>query len=488
LQLRADTTLQTNTGDVTLQGAVDGAFDLTLASGATTRISGPLGATTPLRSLTTDNNPNAADWNGSAGERTLFDVADAGGRARVITTGAQTYADPVVANVPLALNGGAITADQATNRFDLGIAADADTMTLHGAATLRLDDVTLAHGGRIEADGVLQLAGALHLTGGTLVLLSNAVPTASALTDPEFQGRTLTFGFAPLQEASATIVQGSGSTVASSVGSLLVLRTPQGGSIRLDQPGNTLLGTISAVSGSLGDNSAARFNAANITLGFIRIDSSEIHADGAPPADANQALQQAGIEGDVLRLATDVLSTGPTGQLRARLPFNNTQGSQTSMPGITFVLGAQALAGAGAFGTGNPDGWVQVRVGSDDGGFLTVRPKGAGASNVFVLLGGRIETKPFYDGSGKLTEVRVFYNGDAPRTPQETGALAAVTAVIEDARHARFEEAVRTENVASRLRSGVIAEVGAGRPATVGRESIRPPPLCDLKPGTLRCE
>ena len=34
---------------------------------------------------------------------------------------------------------------------------------------------------------------------------------------------------------------------------------------------------------------------------------------------------------------------------------------------------------------------------------------------------------------------------------------------------------MRTENVRSRLRSGVIAEVGAGRPATVGRESIRLP-------------
>ncbi|MES1163605.1 MAG: hypothetical protein ABUL50_11145, partial [Rhizobacter sp.] len=98
------------------------------------------------------------------------------------------------------------------------------------------------------------------------------------------------------------------------------------------------------------------------------------------------------------------------------------------------------------------------------------------------------EPKPFYDGAGKLTEVRVFYNGDAPRTPQESGALTAVTAIVEDARHARFEEAVRTENVSSRLRSGVIAEVGAGRPATVGRESIKLPQNCGVKPGTLQCE
>jgi hypothetical protein len=84
--------------------------------------------------------------------------------------------------------------------------------------------------------------------------------------------------------------------------------------------------------------------------------------------------------------------------------------------------------------------------------------------------------------------VRVFYNGDAPRTPQETGALTAVTAIVEDARTTRFEEAVRTENVKSRLRSGVIAEVGSGRPATVGRESIRLPQNCPVKPSSLQCE
>ena len=128
-----------------------------------------------------------------------------------------------------------------------------------------------------------------------------------------------------------------------------------------------------------------------------------------------------------------------------------------------------------------------MRLGFDDGGFLTVRPKGSGQDHV-VFLGGPVEIKPFYDGSGKVSEIRVFYNGDAPKTPQETGALAAITALIEEARQARFEEAVRTENVSSRLRSGVIAEVGAGRPATVGREGIRRPDTCDLKPGTLHCE
>ena len=60
--------------------------------------------------------------------------------------------------------------------------------------------------------------------------------------------------------------------------------------------------------------------------------------------------------------------------------------------------------------------------------------------------------------------------------------------VSESARKERFDEAVRTENVAVRLRSGVIAEVGPGRPATVGREGALPPASCTPVPGTLACE
>ena len=104
-----------------------------------------------------------------------------------------------------------------------------------------------------------------------------------------------------------------------------------------------------------------------------------------------------------------------------------------------------------------------------------------------VFLAGDAQARPFYDGTGQINAVRIFFNGQATRTPQEAGALAAVIALIEDARHTRFEEAVRTENVSSRLRSGVIAEVGSGRPATVGREGIRAPEACEAKPGTLNC-
>ncbi len=485
LQLRANTTLQTGSGSVDLQGAVDGGFDLTLNAGGVTHIAGPVGATTALRSLSTDNSTAAADWDASTGERTLVDTVDASGRARIITTGAQTYNDPLVVSVPLQLDGGMITAAQPASRFDGPVHSTATQLDLRSGTAIRLGDVTLAGGGRIETDGLLEVSGALALRGGTLSLISNATPTSIGFTDPDLQGRTLNFGLAPVTEASATLFQSAGSTISSAAGSLLVLRSPNGGSLQFENTGNDLLGGISAVSGPLGDNSASRFAA--LPLGFVRIASTEINTVGAPPADGSQTLLQAGIEGDVLKLSADKLTTGATGLLRARLPFDNSQGSATSIPGMTLMMSPTALTIGGGFGLAAPDGFIQVRVGSEIGGFLTVRPRSASGDNAFVLLAGP-DPKPFYDGNGKLTEVRVFYNGDVPRTPQESGALAAVTAIVEDARQTRFEEAVRTENVKSRLRSGVIAEVGAGRPATVGRESIRLPLNCNPKPGSLECE
>ena len=190
----------------------------------------------------------------------------------------------------------------------------------------------------------------------------------------------------------------------------------------------------------------------------------------------------------MIKLTADVLTTGPDGLIRARLPFNNIQGAQTSLPGLTLAMTPTALLDGGGFGGPQAENFIQVQVGGSEGGFLTARPKGTSGDTAVIFLGGDASVTPFYDGAGKITEIRIFHNGNAPRTPQEAGALAAVIALIEDARQARFEEAVRTENVRSRLRSGVIAEVGAGRPATVGRESIRLPDTCEIKPKTLQCE
>ena len=81
----------------------------------------------------------------------------------------------------------------------------------------------------------------------------------------------------------------------------------------------------------------------------------------------------------------------------------------------------------------------------------------------------------------------MLYNGFLPASPQLSGSLSSVASVSEQARKERFEEAVRTENVAVRLRAGVIAEVGPGRPATQGSDGIRLPEQCDPPWPALDC-
>lgn len=476
LALSADTVLASGSGALNLGGRVDGAFDLTLATGGTTRIDGTLGGQTALRSLTTDAR-------GSAGEGTVL-----GRGASVTTSGNQTWADTLETEGAATLAGAAITATQAGNRFSATdeLTLRADSVQLRSSTELKLGAVTLAQGGRIEADGVLHLDGHVQLGGGTLQLLSNATPDTIGFTDEELKQRgTLLYGSTLLREAQATIVQADDASIASAAGSLLVLRAGGGGSIQLLGRGNTLQGEVSAVSGASGGPEPGPATGGTLRIGFVRIDSSEIHVAGGRGTGTPDA-DRAGLEADALWLGTDRLSTGADGLIRARLPYLDRQGALTSLPALTLSLGELARTTGGGFGT--PDGAIAVQVGSSQGGFITVRPKNAGGtSRAIVLLSGP-DPRPFYDGAEKLTEIRLFYNGDAPRTPEETGALTAVTATVEDARQTRFEETVRTENVKSRLRSGVIAEVGSGRPATVGRESIRLPENCPVKSGTLSCQ
>jgi len=114
---------------------------------------------------------------------------------------------------------------------------------------------------------------------------------------------------------------------------------------------------------------------------------------------------------------------------------------------------------------------------------------GAQGSTAVILVGPKVGGSYgfFFDGAGNQASIPVFYNGDAPVTPQVSGSISATVAVSESARKERFDDAVRTENVAVRLRAGVIAEVGPGRPATVGTEGAKPPESCPPSGATLAC-
>ena len=395
------------------------------------------------------------------------------------TAGGQNYAGTVTTTGDTLLTAtGDISASNTGNNFTAGrlsIQAHAVTVEAGTLRSLDLGTVTLAGGDSdVHADGQILLHGAVALNGGNLTLTAGGGPGSGigAITDSDFNTRTYNLDGSVIGQANAAIEQ-MGGTVTTAAGSTLTLKAPGHGSILLEKPGNQIEGRLVAVSGTAGEANASRFlpGGALGRLGFVRIDSTQVNS--------------AGIEGDVVKLSANSMTT-PTEVVRARLPYNNLQGTSTSLPALTFVLKQPGVPNQ--FGT--PAGlanWLQVSVGNGTGGYLTIRPQNYGLSATAVWLAGAEPPTPFYDGAGKLNQIPVYYNGKAPSTPQAEGALSAVTTVIEDARRARFDEAVRTENVSSRLRTGVIAEVGAGRPATEGSESIRLPASCTPS-ATLGCQ
>ena len=206
----------------------------------------------------------------------------------------------------------------------------------------------------------------------------------------------------------------------------------------------------------------------------------------------------AGIEADVVRIRADKLSTAPGAVIAARMPFDNLAGTTNALPALTLELTDAAFLTSFPFGqTGGNE--VAINVGSKawgnrslpiDSGYITVLPRnGAQGATAVVLSGPSVGSYTFFfDGAGVQSEIPVFYNGVLPVTPQVSGSISATVAVSEGARKERFDDAVRTENVAVRLRAGVIAEVGPGRPATVGTEGAKPPAGCAPVAATLTCE
>jgi len=270
------------------------------------------------------------------------------------------------------------------------------------------------------------------------------------------------------------------------------VRSTRGGSVTLLSDDNAFTGGL-AVRSSTTDtaqtpwaDNAVAFGGHDVAMqGRVRVAATTVRVGGA------------GIEADVVTIRASQLSTAPDAVIAARLPFDNLVGTTTQTPGLTLELRPDAFTTPSSFGVQSAP--IGVNVGSRawgnralpvDGGYVSVLPRNGAHGSTAVLLAGPPVANGygfFFDGAGLQTEIPVFYNGVLPVTPQVSGSISATVAVSENARRERFEEAVRTENVATRLRAGVIAEVGAGRPATVGTEGARPPAACAPAGGTLGC-
>ena len=430
-------------------------------------------------------------------DRSLTVGASAGGSVSVIADGALTVS-PIGAvtlaasdaGVPTgkafesaqstAAQSGVQTGSTSTSTLTLASGAGNRDITLNGA-------VTANAGGTINASGKVLLNNDLTLNNGTLSITAGANPNA-----------TLRSGIFTAQGAQIRIFEGvvtqGGGRIVTGATSTLVVNATNNGSIYLTGD-NDIRGGISAVSGTSGEVGDARFlGTAPISVSEISIKSTEVNVAGKPdgtiPGPAGSAK---GLEGDSITLETSKITTQQfDGTIRGRMPFDKTlQLVAASLPSLALKIPTSALGGGGSplyIGGSTEAAWIRTRLGSDAlGGIVTVIPGGVGQDKAIVFLGGG-DPAPVYPGSGKPTEIRVFYNGLATATPEEEAALTSVLSIIEDQRKARFEETVRTENVSSRLRAGVIAEVGAGRPATEGSESIQMPPSCTPAAGAMTCQ
>lgn len=394
-----------------------------------------------------------------------------------------------------------ITADNAGNRFGGTLSLDAGGRLVVTAGTeggaaraLQLGTVTAADGGRIDA-GTMTLTGTASINGGTLELASAAAVQGEA-PGTEILGRLAT-GL-PIAFAADGVLQATGSRISVASGATLAVTAANGASVQLAQADNSFVGQLSVVTGTAG--TAWQVNATPLSFGGvsqsyavqsrIRVEGSTINVGGD------------GLVSDVVSIRADRLATqGATATIVARLPFDSTAGTAVSLPALTLELTPTAFTLPFPFGEAGAANGLRVDIGSQaygnrtlplNAGYVTVLPRGGAQGSTAVLLTGPAVNPAggyrfFFDGAGKQGEIPVFYNGVLPTTPQVENSISATVAVSEGARKQRFEEAVRTENVAVRLRAGVIAEVGPAPSATQGTEGIRVPLTCPPAASLLSC-
>ncbi|HOB92630.1 MAG TPA: autotransporter-associated beta strand repeat-containing protein [Aquabacterium sp.] len=417
---------------------------------------------------------------------------------------------------PLLLQAAAVDARAAGNdwgsRLSLDVAGAVQLSSGAAGAGLRpltLGEVQVGGGGRIEAASIL-LDGATRLRGGTLVLDLQGgevfvEPGGELLGRLSPANRQIAFTGDLLQQTAATAgTSDAALALQVDAGARLDVQASRGGSVALLNPANRIDGGLSVVLGEAGRAWVPNLvRPAGGTAGTEYSLQNRVRLTAGPLRIAG-----AGIQADVVLLQADTLATDDGAAIVAKLPFDNQAGTASSLPGLTLVLrDPAAFADSGgettsAFGSGAVP--LRIDVGSTsfgnrtelpiNGGYVSLQPTvrlgGMGRTTVF-LQGPATATgySFFYDGARRQGTIPVFYNGESAVPPQVSGSIASTLSVSEGARKERFDEAVRTENVALRLRAGVIAEVGPGTPATVNTmpmEGLRPP-SCAPAPGTLSC-
>ena len=440
-----------------------------------------------------------------AGDETIKSI-DAEGTvaiaSRLTTAGAMVLKGAVTAtgNAAVTLTGQQIDAVNPGNLWGSSLSVNS-TGVLNlsaGKDGANFRDLTLgtfnaSGGGRVDA-GAVALSGLVTIAGPTLVIDASKAATL-VLPDATLIGK-LTPAKRQIGFSKDVVTQTATSRIEVAAGGLLSIVASKGGSVALLNSTNQFGGGLAVRSGDATSPWAA--NLVNDPTGGSSIQYSMQSRIQVAGTQVN--VGGAGLEADVVRIKADSVSTPGSAVIVARLPYENLEGTLTSLPGLTFELTPAAFLTPFSYGQGGSE--ININVGSKawgprtqllvDSGYVTVLPRGAARGATALLLKGPLVAGTygfFYDGAGQQSDVPVFYNGVSAVTPQVAGSISSTVSVSEGARKERFEEAIRTENVAIRLRSGVIAEVGPGTPATSSTVPLDPmrPAICPPAGGSLGC-
>jgi autotransporter-associated beta strand protein len=511
-------------GNYTVANAISGTGSLEQAG------SGQFTATGVL-SYTGISRVSAGAWL-TGGANQLPDASDVvvGASGKLILAGDETVAS-ITADGPVTLGGSVTTTADQIYRGSVTAPATAITLTAHDISAvndgnlwgiqplnlvansavvsagksdattwrdLKLGHVTLTQGGVVDA-GQIVLGDAVTLNGGVFELNAHqAASYAKLYLDPIDKAIRTVATLEQLALADDVVTQDAGSKIVVGNGATLLVSALGGGSVNLGNVANDLHGGVSVLSGPA-FNTAWQTNRIDLVGGLkpaqLTSGQSQIQIAGSQILVAGK-----GIEGDLVAMKAEKLSTAVDATIVARLPYDDSRGTSVQHPALTFELLPAAFLASGTFGADGSE--IKVAVGAREtgsrtisfsAGFVQSLPLGGAKGATAIYLKGPAASSGsggyrfFHDGAAVITEIPVSYNGVRPQSPQVTGSLSAVVAVSEGARKERFEESLRTENVALRLRLGVVAEVGPGPSATRGGGEAAPPEACASAANVFEC-
>ena len=167
--LGANTTLTSSAALQVKLNAVDGAFALTVNTPGQTMFAGPVGATTPLTSVTTDA-PGTTRFNGGSatttGAQTYNDPVTLGSNATFGSSGSITFPGTIAGAFALGKSGTGTMALSTTNTYAGGTTVSAGTLLDTAVAGTGAGNVTVAAGATLGGTGTIP---------GSVTLQNNAI-------------------------------------------------------------------------------------------------------------------------------------------------------------------------------------------------------------------------------------------------------------------------------------------------------------------------